>query len=529
MSRHLFFLLCLISCFAEETFSIHTIAVYQYGTQACENLSEKEVWIDPALDVPKTKEGLKEALTAYLCESMTFAKIEEIEDTILCHYKKYHRPLVSVVIPPQNLSLGVLEVIVVEPKAGSVSVRGNRWTSNAFILKNSSLSQGEQINSYELQNDLAWINRSPFRQIDVVLSPGDKPGTTNAELVTQERFPLRVYAGADNTGTEFLTHTRIYAGFNAGNLWGQDHRVSFQWTTAPNPHTLTAFSGQYLAPFPWHHQLLLYGGYSQFKGDLPEPLMAQNGKAWQASGRYQVPINPLFGNLLQQFSFGYDFKRTNSELLFGGISFQGAYADINQFYLGYLLDYSTSTSKTSLTAELIASPLHITDDQNNHAYQQLRPFAKSKYAYGRLRANQTVSLYQGFEARIALAGQLTAWNLLASEQFPIGGWETVRGYEERAFNADSGVLASLEIATPQPFSKSNHFIEFLGFLDYGWGSLHKPFTRQKKTAWLLGVGPGIRYRYRANIVLRGDIGFPLHREGVERHGTHYYGGATVSY
>jgi len=526
MLKFLFFSL-FVGALAADLLPVKTIAVLKYGSELPDRMYQG-VWLDPALDIPKSRQSFYEEISPYLLSPISLEDIKELELKILCYYRKKKRPLVSVVTPPQNLSSGILQLVIVEPKAADICLSGNRWTSRQFILNHLSLCEGEGIDSYQLQNELAWINRSPFRQTDVILSPGDYAGTTNAELVTSERFPFRVYAGADNTGTVSLDHTRIYTGFNAGNLWGQDHQASFQWTTAPNPHVLTAFSFQYLAPFSWHNQLMFYGGYSKFKADLPVDLMSQNGKAWQVSGRYQIPIFPLFGSLLQQVSFGYDFKRTNSELLFGGISIQEGYADINQFYFGYTLDWITCNTKTSLLAEIFGAPFQITHDQNNHAFRRLRPFAESKYAYGRLRFCHTRNA-KWFTGRVVLAGQATGWNLLASEQFPLGGWETVRGYEERAFNADSGVLASLEIAAPQLLTNLNQNLEFLGFVDYGWGMLHRPSEEQKRTEWLCGVGPGVRYRYRTHLVLRGDIGFPLHKAGVPRHGTHYYGGATISY
>lgn len=508
--------------------TLNRIVILKYGDEIPTQFDDR-VWIDPCFNFSCGEKKIYQRLLPYFENGVSSANLECIEQTVLEFFQERHRPIVSVVIPPQDLSKGVLLIMVVEPTISSVCLGGNRWTSDSFILKGSGICEGASLNSYELQKNLAWINRSPFRRTDIVLKAGEKPATTQAELITKERFPLRVYAGADNTGTAFLRHTRIYSGFNAGYLWGLDHQASFQWTTAPNPHTLTAFSGQYLAPLPWYHQLLFYGGYSKFKGDIPIELMAQNGKAWQASGRYQIPFAPIFGNLLQQFSFGYDFKRTNSELLFGGIFFQGGFADINQFSFGYTLDYATCESKTSLIAELIAAPFHITHDQNNQAYQSLRPFAKSKYAYGRVRLSHSRTLFHGCSLRTILAGQLTGWNLLASEQFPLGGYETVRGYEERAFNADSGILASMEFGSPNWGMFCRDYLEILAFLDFGWGNLHKPFVGQKKSQWLAGVGPAIRYRYSSNIVLRGDIGFPLHKAGVPRHGTHYYGGVTVSY
>lgn len=518
----------IIFLLALDAAEVRSIAIQKYGSPPPTDPSSR-VFIDPLLNLPKGGRSLQITAEPFLYQEINDEMLKGLETAIVSWYSDQRRPIVSVVIPPQEIADGALQVLVVEPTVSAVRVKGNRWNSDSSILSASHLKKGQTLNSYELQKNLAWLNRSPFRRTDVILSPGNSPGTTFAELVTKDRIPFRPYAGADNTGTFFLRHTRVYAGFNAGNLWGWDHQASFQWTSAPDPHILTAFAGQYIAPFSWYHQLLFFGGYSSFKGDMPVSGMSQEGKAWQASVRYQIPINPIFGNLLQQFSFGYDFKRTNSQLLFGGIPFQGKFADINQFYAGYLLDYMARETRVSCNLELIGAPFHITHDQNDQAYDSQRPFAKAKYAYGRARLNLTRPFTSNFTLALMAAGQATAWNLLPSEQFPLGGWETVRGYEERAFNADSGVLGSVEISTRNLGFCKDDELKFLGFVDAGCGWLHHPFTGEKSSEWLLGVGPGIRYHYRSYLVVRGDIGFPFHKAGTPRHGTHYYGGITASY
>lgn len=519
---------------AEQAF-IQKIVVMRYGHESIEPPDHEAVWIDPCLDLPGSSQELKSVLAPYLClNRISKQDLREIEEQILQYYREHHRPIVSIVIPPQEMRSGYLRVYVVEPVISDVCFEGNSWISDATLQKRTGIHQNETLNSYNLQKKLAWINRTPFRQTNAVLSPGKQPGSTDILLVTKDRFPLRIYAGVDNTGTTYLQSTRWYTGFNAGSLWGIDHQASFQFTAAKSPHTLKAFAGQYLAPLPWYHTLLVYGGYTTFDGKIPAPEMNQKGKNWQVSGRYQIPFSPIFGNFLQQISFGYDFKRTNNELLFGGISFTSGFADTNQFYLGYLLDFTNSIVKTSLSAEIWASPWKMTKDQSVSAYERLRPFAKPEYVYGRCRISSTFFLPRGFLCRNVFAAQATGWNLLPSEQFGLGGFETVRGYDERAFNVDSGLMASVEFVSPSlgfvgKEKEKQDALEFLAFADFGYGTLHHAAFGQKKSDWLMGVGPGARYRFRTNVVLRGDIGFPLHQAGIGRHGIHGYGSATVSY
>ncbi len=431
----------------------------------------------------------------------------------------------------------MLQIVIVEGRLGEIKTRGNRWTSDNRLVKGLDIKSNERINSYLMQRNLAWLNRNPFRTTDAVLAAGEEPGTTDIELVTKERFPFRPYAGADNTGVPETGRTRWYAGFNAGDLFGQDHQASYQFTGGADLSTFLAHSGSYLIPFSWRHELLFFGGYAKVKGNLSAPSMKNNGKVWQVSGRYGIPINPIFGNLLQQVSFGYDFKRTNSSIEFGGQTQSSSYADINQFVLIYTLDYAGQHSKTSLVLEAFGAPFRITKDQNDSAYQKIRPFAQAEYAYARGSLSYTQYLPRGFVIKGIVAGQGTGWNLMPSEQYGLGGYDTVRGYNERAYNADDAFSASLELMScdidlfVRLFNKKNreeHF-QFITFIDYGVGVLHHPSVGDKETAWLLGVGPGLRYQYDQNVMFRADVGFPLHREGFGNKIARFHVGGTIAF
>ncbi|MBI3236517.1 MAG: ShlB/FhaC/HecB family hemolysin secretion/activation protein [Chlamydiales bacterium] len=354
--------------------------------------------------------------------------------------------------------------------------------------------------------------------------------------MTTERFPFRPYIGGDNTGTQYTSRTRWFTGFYAGNLWGWDQQLSYQFTTASDPTIFIAHSANDTIPFPWRHQLYVYGGWSRVHGTFPQPDMKNKGINWQVSPRYQIPINPIYGNMLQEITIGYDFKRTNNGLIFGEETFSKTSADINQFMVGYYFDYKSSPFATSVNTEIFFSPAQLTSDQTDARYQQIRPFANDKYIYGRIRVSHTQYLPKDFSLKASLVGQGTGWNLMPSEQFGIGGYETVRGYEERGLNVDDAFLASLQIDAPATrlfdWRKGNprqERLQFLAFIDYGWGALHHPDVLEKPSEWMLGIGPGVRYYNGTNLLFRADLGFPLHRAGLGRQGIHLHIGGTLSF
>jgi len=120
----------------------------------------------------------------------------------------------------------------------------------------------------------------------------------------------------------------------------------------------------------------------------------------------------------------------------------------------------------------------------------------------------------------------------------LGGYDTVRGYDEREVNGDNGYLVSTEVATP-PVSLLNIFgcqkvkdqLQFLGFVDYGGTSLHQitPADTNPNTN-LLGIGPGFRYAINPYLSVRFDYGFQMIPTGFDdRHASRAHFGIVVSY
>jgi hemolysin activation/secretion protein len=510
------------------------LATPSKGPETLPLFTKEGIDIEPLLKVPGPKEDLVALLTPHLGQTLSLADVNRIRSQITHFYTEHNRPIVSVLIPPQDVSVGILRLVVVEAKTGSIALKGNRWASDKLLLSRVAIKTGDPIDAQKIKRGLAWLNRNPFRQTDAFFYPGTTSGTTDLELVTRERFPFQPYVGADNTGTPLTQRTRLYTGFNAGNLWGLDHRLSYQYTTSPDWTSLSAHSGSYIIPFPWRHQAYAFGGYARSDVDVQRG-MHQHAHSWQVSGRYQIPIEPIWGDFLQEISLGYDFKRSNNSLLFGGDIVASKYADINQFLLGYSCDFATRKSKTSLSVELYAAPFEMTSHQNRADYRVIRLYAAPRYAYGRVRLSETLQLPSHFQLKGLFAAQATGWNLLPSEMFGLGGYNTVRGYNERAVNADDAILASLEI----DFSNISFFksaesppkdkLAFLSFFDYGLGIEHRVTPAEQKTDWLAGTGLGVRYSFGSYLMIRADVGFPLHRTGSGPHGPHAHVGATASY
>ena len=332
-------------------------------------------------------------------------------------------------------------------------------------------------------------------------------------MKTQDRFPVRFYTGYDNTGNLTTGQDRWNAGFNYGNFLGLDQQFNYQFTTGSDLNRFEAHAASYLVPLPWHHNLTFYGGYIDTLGHPSATTL--KGYSWQASGRYNVPL-PAVGQYTQSLSAGYDFKESNNNLEFGGEQVFNTTTQVSQFVVAHNSGLSDAWGSTSCGLNLYLSPGDMSDHNTNDALWASRSGAHSNYVYGQVTLNRTTRLPGDFSWLFKGAYQDSSGNLLGSEQFGLGGADTVRGYQEREANGDEGWLVSNEIRTP-PVSIGSWFcksaaidqLQFLGFVDYGWTRNIHLLSGEDPNIYLLSVGPGLRYSIGQYVSVKFDYGFQL--------------------
>jgi hemolysin activation/secretion protein len=438
-------------------------------------------------------------------------------DTIL-HYRENDRPIVDAFIPEQDITGGVVQVVVTEGRLGEIKTEGNDWFASDYFKKQISMKTGDPISAKRLNQDLAWINSNPFRQTAAVFTPGKEKGQTDLVLKTKDQLPVRVYTGFDDSGNDSTGDERVVFGANWGDAFGLDHLLSYQFTSDLDFSKLTAHSGSYMIPLPWRHRLTVLGSYAETVGDLANQSFDLKGLSWQASMRYAVPL-PAVGNYSHQSSLGFDLKRSNNNLAFGGTQVFDKTTEIIQWIFEYSSSFPDPWGGTTFTGALTFSPGEWTQQNSTEFFELSRTGAKSQYKYGKLGLERLTRLPRDFTWIIKTSYQVSDGNLLGSEQFGLGGFSTVRGYEEREANGDMGYFVSTEIRT-FPFSfgpitgfaskdKSKDQCQLLAFFDYGATENHTLLAGEDPHIQLASAGTGVRYAISPWVSVRFDYGWQL--------------------
>jgi hemolysin activation/secretion protein len=488
----------------------------------------------PMLDDPALKQQLNNLLGKPLVQDM----LGGINTVLVNWYRDHDRPFVDVAFPAgQDVTNGVVQVVVTESKVGQVVARNNHWFSSGLLTSQVQLSHDDPISLRELQADRDWLNLNPFRSVDITAERSPTPGYTDIVVNTlDEQFPLRGHLTYDDTGASILGRDRWSAGIDWGNAFWTDSQLSYQYSSnVPLHRSVSGAAADYEAhslslvtPLPWHDQLAIFGAYARSTPRLG-PDLGLTGINWQLSGRYIVTLPPS-GNFSQQAQFGFDFKSSNSNLLFGGFEVLNTTSEIAQFTFDYSAALKDPLGQTSLGNSLVVSPGGLTALNKDANFAAQMPSARARYVYDHISLSRLSGLPQdrdwvkglgwfgGVSWLTRVTGQIASDDLLPSEELGLGGMDTVPGYDQRDANGTFGFLVSEELFSP-PFSIAKILFgdapgdqaQFSLFWDQGGVRNKAREAGAHNLNDLSSAGVGFRYVVGRYVNLHADYGWQLHQ------------------
>ena len=460
--------------------------------------------LKPLLDKPLTFKGISYIL--YLAEAA---------------YGQKGLPFVDAAAPPQNVTSGVLQVVVVSYKVSAVKVSGNKNFSGGLIKSFSGITPGHELTSGGLLSGLSWLNENPFMHANAILSPGSVPGSMLLTLLVRDVNPLRFYAGMDNQGIPSLGVNEWNAGLNYGDLFGLGQMFSYQFTEGFNGR-YTAHSLSYDAPFPWKGKFGINAFYATAVPYL-NPGLNETGQNEGISLYYKQRFGYYASSavtLSQSLGIGYDLKTTNNNLAFGGVTVFASAAQADQFPLYYSLKEKDAYGSSSVDDRLVYSPGHMTPDNSDSSFAGIFTGTKSHYIYDNLNMSRTQALPFGASFYSSMDFQVASANLLYTEQLASGGLYTAPGYSPDTATGSRGVILREELNLPPVNIAPALLVKYplpanLG-LFWTYSDLSQvqnvtSYTGLPDTSVLESVGPDLRMDIAGHLSLRFELGWRLRR------------------
>ncbi len=225
------------------------------------------------VDFPRIREGLGQLQLLY--HDLGFATI-------------------SVTLPRQKLTNGVVRVKVVEGTLARINVEGNHYYSSNNVRRAlPSLDTNVLLNTKWFQPELDRANANQDRQIYPVISPGPEPGTSDLTLKVKDRLPLHGHIEVNDKSSPGTPLLRLDTALQYNNLWQLDHQIGLDYNFSPqsmktdsymprfyDQPMVASYSGFYRLPLGLAHdlrqdydQLPVNFGYNEItrKFDLPSP------------------------------------------------------------------------------------------------------------------------------------------------------------------------------------------------------------------------------------------------------------------
>ncbi len=464
----------------------------------------------PLLD----SDAFREKIKPFLGKPVSLASIKRLAYVAIKYFHENNRPFVDVSVPEQDITGGVIQLLVTEARLGEIRVEGHKYYSSKRYKKAIHLETDGTIDEKRLIRDLNYFNKNAFRQIKPFFLSGKKPGTTDLVLKAQERFPVRFYTGYEDTGSQTTGLDRLLVGFNWGDGFYQDHEIGYQYSTDIEFERLQSHSGYWRIPLPNRHKLAITAGYSKTQAHITDVLF-NPAVNWQVGLRYQMPLKDL-GEYSHQLDMGFDFKQSQNNLEFGGLRVFDSEVDTAQFALQYAGSHFDPLGSTRFSLSGIFSPGHLTTNQRTEDYTRERAGTDPQYGYGRMDLERTWKLPKGITLWNHVYGQVATNRLQSTEQLLLGGFNSVRGYDDRLTATDEGVQVNVELRSPDFMlgriggdDRFENRLQFIAFYDFGWGHNKGRFAGEENNIYLDSIGGGLRYRMGTHISARFDYGHLL--------------------
>ena len=446
------------------------------------------------------QQDFQQIYASYLGKKVTFSDLDAISKKIEAKYKEKGYFTTSVYIPEQDINDGVIELRVAEGKMGKLNLEGNKWFSSAFIERFFHIKENQILNIRTLARDILRINKNPDLEIKAVLSQGKQPQTSDIALKITDKLPWHVGFLEDNRGSRLTGKYRSMFSIRSSNVSGLGDTVFLNTLYTGNS---TAESVSYSIPIG------TYG--TRFGLDITyfKMKLGKEFKSFDITGTTQI-YTPHF---TWELALAEDFE---------------AYLDLGLNIKNIKKSQdSDPTSKDELRVPYFGFDFLKTDTQGQTTFSPRFNFGTSGFlgAFSRNHTllsregtggfffkyeqslNRIQRMFLGSYMSIRTQLQLASRTLASSEQFQLGGADSVRGYPEGDYLADNGGCVNFDWFFPSYFFPETwklagqemplrRQIQPVLFVDLGGGKLKRTLPGETDDKFLAGVGAGVRFNFK---------------------------------
>ena len=454
----------------------------------------------------------------YIGQNISLAQVYSIANQLKLKYRNDGYMLAQVVIPPQTIDNGIVNLQVVEGVVDSVVVQGEETAATDLIRRYASqIATGGPLNSSQLERQLLLINDLPGVTARSVLSPSTNVvGAADLRIIV-ERDPFDALIGVNNNGSKYLGPLQFVGAATANNFFHLNESITGQVVFAPqsiNPfdNELGYIALQYDMPV-WSYGTMLeiFVSHTDTEPGFDLEQFDVEGKSTFASIGLEHPfIRSRAQNLYGRVSFDYRNVKTSNNL-----PEPTREDDIRALRAGVrydFLDTLLGVGINSIDVEL-SKGLDIFGASDEGEPNLSRAFGDPDFT----KLNAEVQRLQRITSSVNLllvgSAQWSSDALLASEEFGVGGIGIGRAFDPSEIVGDEGIAGKVEVQWNQPVQWNLvEDYQVFGFYDAGRVWNDDPTTAAQKKDTATSTGFGIRTEFAEDVNADLTVAIPLNRD-----------------
>lgn len=419
---------------------------------------------------------------------------------------------------PEVQSLALAEWL--DPAWGhrQYEVTGIHPLDPAYLISRLAIAGSAPLNINRLVEGVQLLQIDPLiAQISTEIAAGTQTGTSVLNVSTTQALDSGVSFSMDNNRSPAVGSIRQTARIHQGNFLGLGDEVNFSVNRTDGS---VGWDVDYTVPVsPYNTTLRFAAGRTESR--VIDAFFSFLDIQSQ-SGYFELTLrHPFIQTPSEEFALSLTASRRESFSEFlasstgGGIPFPttGAGTDgtTKISSVRFTQDWTRREAEqvfalqSEFTLGVGAFNATINDDPPDSRF-----FAwKGSAQWVRLLAPDTLFLLQG-------SVQLSNNPLVPSEQFSLGGQNTVRGYRQDTLLTDNGLRASAELQLPLfRIPEIDTLFQIAPFFDIGYG-WNNPISDPPTQSTLAGMGLGLVWRQGDSFTARLDWGMPLSYVSYDR-------------
>jgi hemolysin activation/secretion protein len=455
---------------------------------------------------------LREAVAQFRDRELSLDDMNEVANLVTSTYQERGYILARAYVPEQEIKEGILQIAILEGDVGEVKVSGQKYYNERVIRRNF-LEQVKHgvIREDLLERGLLLSQDLPGSETKVVLEPGEKTGSANILLKTEDRLAINWTIDFNNFGSELVSKERYGTYIDITDPW-YGSTLSLREVTGNDPKDSLLFKGDWSFPINmWGTRLNL----SYLKGNyVVGQQLTELGMDGDSTIYGMSFSHPLLREKNQSItlSAGYDNKYTRTFIKDKLVNVD----DMDVFY--FSVDYDSLD-------RYLGKNIGSFGVYRGHLNPDLKyPYTRKNADYRFIRYNLSLAriqkIYGNVNVMLRGLGQLSNNNLLPEEEMAIGGYGTVRGHNSSIFLGDTGFTLSGELLSAPPFiadkvvfgQRISQMVQFSLFYDYGRVYYTEHQRGEVPDERLIGYGAGVRLYYKDFFTFKFDLARPLKRK-----------------